>query len=114
MHEWEARERDREAYPHFISQHTHDLLMDIGLLKFYRKGISLRGNSTLLQQLIRRWDHGRHELRVGPDMWYHPTEEDVYFIIGLSRRGVYLPHFPALSIDAVGETQLLMYKYMSF
>jgi hypothetical protein len=41
--EWEARERDREAYPHPISQHTHDLLMDIGLLKFYQEVNPLGG-----------------------------------------------------------------------
>jgi hypothetical protein len=70
--EWEARERDRELYPHPISQHTHDLLMDIGLLKFYQEGISLRGNSALLQQLIHHWDHARHGFSISPDMWYHP------------------------------------------
>jgi hypothetical protein len=52
VHEWEARERDREAYPHPISQHTHDLLMDIGLLKFYQEGRSIKGKFALLQQFI--------------------------------------------------------------
>jgi hypothetical protein len=106
VHEWEARERERELFPHPISQLTHDLLMDIGLLKFYQEGTSLRGNSLLLQQLICRWDHVRQGFRVGPDLWYHPTEEDVYFITGLSRRGEYFPHFPVLPPGVAGETQL--------
>jgi hypothetical protein len=58
VHEWEARERERELFPHPISQSTHALLMDVGLLKFYQEGTSLRGNSLLLQQLIHHWDHG--------------------------------------------------------
>jgi hypothetical protein len=40
------------------------------------------------------------------DLWYHPMEEDVYFITELSRRGEYFPHFPALLPDVAGETQL--------
>jgi hypothetical protein len=48
------------------------------------------------------------------DMWYHPMEEDVYFIIGLSRRGVYFPHFPALPLGVAGETQLAyVQRYVS-
>jgi hypothetical protein len=52
VHEWEARERDREAYPHPISQYTHDLLMDIDLLNFYQEGRSIKGKYIVLQQLI--------------------------------------------------------------
>jgi hypothetical protein len=103
----EAKERDMEAYHHPISQHTHDLLMCIGLLKFYEEGRSLRGDSTLLQQLIRQWDHGRQGFMVDLDMWYHPMEKDVYFITGCSRRGVYFPHFECghkpISLDPPGS-----------
>jgi hypothetical protein len=49
VHEWEARERERELFIHPISHQTHALLMDVGLLKFYEEGTSLRGNSSLLQ-----------------------------------------------------------------
>jgi hypothetical protein len=48
-HEWEVRVRDREAYPDLVSQHTHDLLMETSLLKFFHEGRSLRGNFALLQ-----------------------------------------------------------------
>jgi hypothetical protein len=98
------RERDREAYPRMISQHTHDLLMEIGLLKFYQENISLRWKFVLLQQLIRRWDHGRQGIRVDSDTWYHPTKEDGYFITGLSRMGVCFTHFPVLPPGAAGDT----------
>jgi hypothetical protein len=81
-------------------------LMDVGLLKFYEEGTSLRGNSSLLQQLICHWDHGRQAFRVGPDLWYQPMEEDVYFITGLSRRGEVWPQFPDLPPGVAGETQL--------
>jgi hypothetical protein len=40
---------------------------------------------------INSWDHGRQWFGVSLDLWYHPTEEDVYFIIGLSRSGEDFP-----------------------
>jgi hypothetical protein len=39
-------------------------------------------------------------------MWYHPVTEDVYFITGLARRGVYFPHFPTLLTGVTGNTQV--------
>ena len=80
--------------------------MDVGILKFYEEGTSLRGNSPWLQQLISRWDHGCHAFRVGPDLWYHTKEEDVYFIIGLSMKGDVWPQFLDLLHGFVGETKL--------
>jgi hypothetical protein len=68
----------------------------------------------LLQQLICHWDHARQGFKVSPDLWYHHTKEDVYFIIGLSIRGWYLPHFSALPPGVAGETQLeYMQIYLS-
>jgi hypothetical protein len=48
----------------------------------------------------------RKGFKVDLDLSYHPMEEDFYFIIGLSRRGEYFPHFPMLLLDVVGETRL--------
>jgi hypothetical protein len=48
VHEWEARERERELFSHPISQQTHSLLMDIGLLKFYQEITFLSGNSSFV------------------------------------------------------------------
>jgi hypothetical protein len=66
------RERERELFIHPITPQTHALLMDVGLLKFYEEGTSLRGNSPLLQQLICHWDHDRHAFRVGPISGINP------------------------------------------
>jgi hypothetical protein len=104
--EWEAKERERELFPLSILHLTHALLMNVGLLKFYQEGTSLMRNSLLLQQLIYRRDHGRQGFRVGLDLFYHPTEEDVYFINGLYRRGKALPQFLEILHGVVGDTQL--------
>jgi hypothetical protein len=56
----------------------------------------------------------RQGFRVILDPWYHPTEEDVYFIIGLSRRGMYFPHFPALPPDVAKEAHMeYVQRYVS-
>jgi hypothetical protein len=60
-------------------------------------------NSLLLQQLIHQWDHGRQGFKVNLDLWYHPTEEDVYFMTGLSRMGEDFPQFPELQHGIAGE-----------
>jgi hypothetical protein len=91
VREWEARERERDLYPHPIIAATHVLLRDVGLLKYYEEATSLKGHSSLLVHLIRRWDVHRQDFRVGLDQWYHPTEEDIYFITELSRTGEDFP-----------------------
>jgi hypothetical protein len=88
-----VRERERDLYPHPITAVTQVLLRNVGLLKYYEEATSLKGHSGFLVQLIRRWDVHRRAL-CGSDQWYQPTKEDIYFIIGLSRRGEYFPQFP--------------------
>jgi hypothetical protein len=39
--------------------------------------------------------------------WYHPTEEDIYFITGLSRRGEDFPQFPDVPVGVAAESQLM-------
>jgi hypothetical protein len=58
-------------------------------------------------QLIRRWDVHRQDFCVGPDQWYQPTEEDIYFITGLSRRGEDFPQFPDVPVGVAVESQLM-------
>ena len=48
--------------------------------------------------------------KVKLDLWYHPIEEDIYFIIGLSRREEVWPQFLELAIDIAGEIQLVMFQ----
>jgi hypothetical protein len=43
VHEWEARERERELFLTLFHSRHMFLLMDVGLLKFYEEGTSLRG-----------------------------------------------------------------------
>ena len=42
---WEARERERDAYPRPITAATQGLLRQVGLLKFYEEATSLKGHS---------------------------------------------------------------------
>jgi hypothetical protein len=81
-------------------------LRTLGLLKFYEEGTSLRGNSPLLQQFICHWDHGRKSFGFNLDVWYHPTKEDVYFIMSLSKRGEIWPQISNILPSITGETQL--------
>ena len=107
VHLWEARERERDLYPRPITAATQGLLRQVGLLKFYEEATSLKSNSGFLRHLIRRWNSQQQAFRVGIDQWYTPTEEDVYFIIGISRRGVYFPSFPEVSVGYVAGSQLV-------
>ena len=45
---WEARERERDMYPHPITTATQALLRELGLLKFYEEATSLKGHNGLL------------------------------------------------------------------
>ena len=69
-HDWEARGRERERFPHLIKQETRDLLRHVNLLKFNEEARSLRGNFEFLQHLICRWDHAEQAFRVSPYSWY--------------------------------------------
>jgi hypothetical protein len=44
---------------------------------------------------------------VGLDQWYHPTEEDIYFITGLSKRGEDFPQFLDVRVGVSTERQLM-------
>ena len=94
VHEWEVRERERDLYPHPSTTAMRVLLRNVGLLKYYEEATSMKGNSSFITQLIHQWDAHQQAFRVGPHQWYHPTEEDIYFIIGISRRGEYFLFFP--------------------
>ena len=77
---WEARERERDAYPCPITTKTQGLLRQVGLLKFYEEATSLKSHSLFLRHLILRWNAQQQAFRVGINQWYTPTEEDIYFI----------------------------------
>ena len=52
VHLWEARDRERDAYPHPIIADTQGLLRQVGLLKFYEEATSLKRHSLFLRHLI--------------------------------------------------------------
>ena len=109
---WEARERERDVYPHPITIATQGIIRQVGLLKFYEEATSLKGHGLFLQHLIRRWNAHLQTFRVGPNQWYAPIEEDIYFITGLSRRGVDFPLFLEVPIGYATWGQL-MYSQIS-
>ena len=79
IHLWEARERERVMYPRPITTTTKLILREVGLLKFYEEATSLKGHNGLLAQLIFRWDAHRQAFWVGPNQWYTPTKEDIFY-----------------------------------
>ena len=60
-----------------------------------------------LRHLIGRWNAHRQDFHVGPDQWYTLTEEDIYFIIGLSRRGLDFTSFLDVPAGCVAGSQLV-------
>ena len=104
--EWEARERERDLYPQPSTAATHVLLRNVCLLKYYEEATSLKGNFSFLAQLIHLWDSHQQTFIVGPHQCHHPTEEDMYFITGLSRRGEDFPQFPDVPMGVAAESQL--------
>ena len=104
---WEAQERERYVYPHPIIAATQGILRQVGLLKFYEEATSLKGHGVFLRHLIRGWNSHLQAFRIGPNQWYTPTEEDIYFITGLSRRGVDFPSFPEVPIGYAARIQLV-------
>jgi hypothetical protein len=103
---WEARERETYLYPQPSTTTMWVLLRNVGLLKYYEEATSLKGNSIFITQLIHQWDAHQQSFRVGPHHWYHPTEEDIYFITGLSRRGEDFPQFHDVPMGVAAESQL--------
>ena len=99
--------RERDVYPFPITVDTQGLLRQVGLLKFYEEDSSLKAHSVFLRHLIRRWNAHRQAFQAGVEQWYTPTEEDIYFITGLSRRGVDFPSFLDMPASCVAGGQLV-------
>ena len=56
---WEAREKERDAFPRPIIAPTQGLLRHVGLFQFYEKATSLKGHGVFLRHLNRRWNAHR-------------------------------------------------------
>ena len=81
--------------------------MQVGLLKFYGEATYLKAHSVFFRYLICRWNTHRQAFQVGPDQWYTPTEEYIYFITGLLRRRLDFPSFPDVPDGCVVGIQLV-------
>ena len=90
-----------------VEVETRLFLKSVGLLKFYEEVTSLKGKSCLLRELIFCWDHRIQAFMVSLNLWYHPIEEDIYFMTRLSMREKDFPQFPNLPPDTVEESQLI-------
>jgi hypothetical protein len=66
VRDWEARERERDLYPHPITATTQVLLRNVGLLKYYEEATSLKGQSAKLLP-SRLWIFQTRVRRRGPD-----------------------------------------------
>jgi hypothetical protein len=100
-------ERERDLYPHPITAVTRVILRDVGLLMYCEEATTLKGHSRLLVHLICQWDAHQQTFHVGPDQWYHPTKEDIYFITRISRRGKDFPQFPDVPVGVATESKLM-------
>ena len=85
---------------------THLLLRDVGLLKFYEETTSLMGNENLFKELIHHWNHVKQPFKNSPSLWYHSIVEEIFFIIGLSKRGEDFTQFLYLLPNIARESQL--------
>ena len=70
LHQWEARERERDVYPRPITADTQGLLRHVGLLNFYEEATS---HSVFLRHLIRGWNAHQQAFQVGPNQCYTST-----------------------------------------
>lgn len=107
VRKWKMPYMERYLYPLPIMLVNQGLLRNVGVFKYCEEAISLKYHSRLLVQLIHRWDIHWQNFCVRPDMWYHTTKEDTYFIIGLCRRGEDFPWQPDVPLSVAKESQLI-------
>lgn len=96
-----------DLYPCPITVATQGILRNVGLLEYHEEATSLKGHFRLLAQLIRRGDFHRQAFDVGPDMWFQPNDEEIYFITSLSMRGGYYPQLPDVLHGVATESHLV-------
>jgi hypothetical protein len=85
MIEWKEREHDFDDMAALQDPQAREALWNCGLLKYFKLQ-NMRKEVLLLENLIGLWDSDEKEFRVGSHM-LEIDIEDVYFLMGLSRRG---------------------------
>jgi hypothetical protein len=86
MLEWRERENEDDDEMDLNDPKTINSLQQCGLLKFF-KIQGMRAQLRLLEYLVRMWDMDRQVFHVGVHV-ISLDIEDIYFLIGLSHRGV--------------------------
>jgi hypothetical protein len=86
MIEWKEREHDMDDLASLQSPHTWAALRACGLLKFFKLQ-KMKKEILLLKHMIGLWDVTEQGFRIGTQLLTIELE-DVYFLTGLSKRGV--------------------------
>lgn len=91
---WQAKDKERDLYPHPINTATRVLLRNVALIKYYEKDKSLKAHSVLFPHLIHSWSFEEQGFHVSLEAWYMPFQEEIYFVTRLSRGGEDFLQFP--------------------
>ena len=83
---WREREHEEQDIIAMNDQGTIRALRDCGLLKYF-KLLGMRQQIELLEFLVRAWDPTKEAFHTKNQV-LSITVEDVYFLTGLSRRGL--------------------------
>jgi hypothetical protein len=86
MIEWKEREHEIDDLATLWSPHTQAALRACGLLKFFKLQ-KMRKEILLLEHMIGLWDVTEQGFQIGTQLLTIELE-DVYFLTGLSKRGV--------------------------
>ena len=86
MIEWKEREHEMDDLATLRSPRTWAALRACGLLKFFKLQ-KMKREILLLEHMIGLWDVAEQGFRVGTQLLTIELE-DVYFLTGLSKRGV--------------------------
>jgi hypothetical protein len=86
MIEWKEREHEMDDLAALRSPRTRAALRACGLLKFFKLQ-KMKREILLLEHMIGLWDVVEQGFRIGTQLLTIELE-DVYFLTGLSKRGV--------------------------
>jgi hypothetical protein len=86
MIEWKEREHEMDDLAALRSPRTRAILRACGLLKFFKLQ-KMKREMLLFEHMIVLWDVAEQGFRIGAQLLTIELE-DVYFLTGLSKRGV--------------------------
>jgi hypothetical protein len=101
MIEWKEREHEMDDIAALRSPRTRAALRSCGLLKFFKLQ-KMKSEVLLLEHIIGLWDINEQGFRIGTQLLTIELE-DVYFLTGLSKRGVPIAFTGQRSIARAGR-----------